>query len=423
MNAPFDIAIIGSGPAGISAAGHAAELKVSHVLLEAQKDHFADTIYKYQKGKHVMAEPGILPLRSPLDFAAGTRENILGIWEAQLKKHAVNLRHGAEVAAIKGVKGDFQIVLADGSEVRAKHIVLSIGLQGNLRKLGVPGEDFPNVQYQLDDPAEYEDETIIVVGAGDAGIENALALAKQNRVILINRIEEFVRVKDGNIALILAADKDDKVAIRYNTTVERVDATPLSATNKFPMAFIANTPAGQESIPCHRIIARLGAIPPRKLVESFGITFPNANMDAVPALSSHYESNVPGIYVVGALGGYPLIKQAMNQGYEAIEYILGNDVEPADEPVLKAKFKNVKITTVAEAVLHIQKSVSLLSSLTQLQLRELLMESEIHRPEEGTVVFSQNDYTNSFYSIVEGSVTVELIDQKGKPVKFELVKG
>ena len=423
MSDQFDIAIIGSGPAGISAAGHAAELKLSHVLLEAQKDHFADTIYKYQKGKHVMAEPGILPLRSPLDFAEGTRENILGIWDSQLKKHAVNLRYGAQVAAIKGAKGDFNIVLADGAEVRAKHIVLSIGLQGNLRKLGVPGEDLPTVQYQLDDPAEYEDETIIVVGAGDAGIENALALAKQNRVILINRIEEFVRVKDGNIALILAADKEDKVAIRYNTTVERVDATPITADNKFPMTFIANTATGQESIPCHRIIARLGAIPPRKLVESFGITFPNANMDAVPALSSQYESNVPGIYVVGALGGYPLIKQAMNQGYEAIEYILGNNVEPADEPVLKAKFKNVKITTVAEAVLHIQKSVPLISSLTQLQLRELLMESEIHRPEEGAVVFKQNDYTNSFFSIVEGNVTVELMDQKGQLVKFELVKG
>ncbi len=423
MSDQVDIAIIGSGPAGISAAGHAAELKVSHVLLEAQKNHFADTIFKYQKGKHVMAEPGILPLRSPLDFAAGTRENILGIWDEQLKKHGVNLRNGAEVTAIKGAKGDFQIMLADGAEVRAKHIVLSIGLQGNLRKLGVAGENLPTVQYQLDDPDEYDGETIIVVGAGDAGIENALALAKQNRVILINRIDEFVRVKDGNIALILAADRDDKVAIRYNTTVERVDATPVSATNKFPMAFIANTPKGQEVIACHRIIARLGAIPPRKLVESFGITFPNANMDAVPALSSHYESNVPGIYVVGALGGYPLIKQAMNQGYETIEYILGNDVEPADEPVLKAKFKNVKITTVSEAILHIQKSVPLLSSLTQLQLRELLMESEIHRPEEGTVVFNQNDYTNSFYSIVEGSVTVELIDQKGKPVKFELKKG
>lgn len=73
----FEIAIIGSGPAGLSAAAHAAELKVTHVLLEGER-HFADTIYKYQKGKHVMAEPSVLPLRSPMSFGAGTRENILG---------------------------------------------------------------------------------------------------------------------------------------------------------------------------------------------------------------------------------------------------------------------------------------------------------------------------------------------------------
>ena len=419
----FDIAVIGSGPAGISAASRAAELKISHVLLEAQVDHFADTIFKYQRGKHVMAEPTILPLRSPLPFAEGKRENILGLWDAQLKALNVNIQFNAQVSAINGGKGNFTIALTSGKSVQAKHIVLAIGLQGNLRKLGVAGEDLPTVQYQLDDPEEFSDETIIVVGAGDAAIENALALAKQNRVILTNRSEEFARVKDGNAALILAADKADKVSVRYSTSVARVEATEITATNKFPLLFLANTPTGEESIPCHRIIARLGAIAPRKLVESFGITFPNANMDAVPALSERYESNVPGLYIIGALGGYPLIKQAMNQGYEAVEYILGNNVEPADEPVLRAKFKGVKIASVAEAVQNIQQSVPLLSSLTQLQLRELLMESEIHMLEANEIVFNRNDYTNSFYSIVSGKVSVEFTDAKGNPLKFELGEG
>ena len=70
MTDKVQIAIIGAGPGGLSAAARAAELKVSHVLIEAS-DHLADTIYKYQKRKHVMAEPGVLPLRSPLPFAAG----------------------------------------------------------------------------------------------------------------------------------------------------------------------------------------------------------------------------------------------------------------------------------------------------------------------------------------------------------------
>ena len=419
MSELFKIAIIGSGPAGLSAAAHASELKISHVLLESEQ-HAADTIYKYQKGKHVMAEPGVLPLRSPMSFGAGTRENIINTWDTELKKHAVNIRYGAQVAGITGAKGDFTITLANKETLRAAHVILAIGLQGNLRKLGAPGEDLPMVQYQLDDPEEFSDETIIVVGAGDAAIENAIALAKQNNVILINRNDEFARCKEGNLSAILAAVKEGKVDCRYGTRVESVTLTPGGAT---PAVFNAKTPQGAESISCHRIIARLGATPPRKLVESFGINFPNSDANAVPVLSPQYESNVPGIYVVGALGGYPLIKQAMNQGYEAVEYALGNNVEPADEPVLKAKFKNVKIVTVTDAIAHIQQSVPLLSGLTLLQIRELLLESEIQRPAEGEIVFEKNDYTNSFYAIIEGGVVVETATSTGAAIAFQLARG
>ncbi len=421
MSERFKIAIIGSGPAGLSAAAHAAELKIPHILLESEK-HAADTIYKYQKGKHVMAEPGVLPLRSPMSFGAGTREKIIGTWDEELNKYAVNMRYGALVSGITGGIGDFTIALANQETVRAEKVILAIGVQGNLRKLGCAGEDLPMVQYQLDDPGEYADETIVVVGAGDAAIENAIALAAQNNVILINRNDEFARCKEGNLSAVMAAIKDGKLECRYGTRVESVEAddTPGSA---FPAKFNAKTPHGDESIPCHRVIARLGATPPRKLVESFGIQFPNSDPGAVPVLSPQYESNVPGIYVVGALGGYPLIKQAMNQGFEAVEYCLGNMVEPADEPVLKDKFKNVKITNVNDAIAHIQKSIPLLSGLSPLQLRELLLESEIHRPEEGEVVFEKNDYTNSFYSIIEGGVVVEATTSTGAAIAFQLGKG
>ena len=59
----FEIAVIGSGPGGMSAAAHAAQLGVSHVLLEASPKH-SNTIQKYQKGKHVMDTPNkqIIPV-------------------------------------------------------------------------------------------------------------------------------------------------------------------------------------------------------------------------------------------------------------------------------------------------------------------------------------------------------------------------
>ncbi len=411
MNELFTIAIIGSGPSGLSAAAHAAELGVTHVLLEAEPQ-IAHTIYKYQKGKYVMAEPSALPLRSPLRFAAGSREAVLEAW--QTGSGAINLRLQARVTALSGAHGNFQIKLADGGTVAAQHVVLAIGLQGNVRKLGVPGEDHPVVQYQLDDPKEYEDETIIVVGAGDAAIENALALAEQNRVILINRNEEFTRCKEGNLSAVLTAIKEGRIECRYGTSAQRVE---LKETDAAPACFVAQTPSGVENIGCHRVIARLGAIPPRKLVESFGVQFPNSDPASVPQLSATYESNVKGLYIIGALGGYPLIKQAMNQGYEVVEYILGNKVEPADEPLLQTKFKNYQRTSsVAEALTIVQRNVPLLAGITTLQLREFLLDSEIHTPRPEAIIFKRNDYTNSFFSIVEGEVFIE-IDQ-GEPIRL-----
>ncbi len=73
---PYRIAIIGSGPGGLSAACRAAGKSDSHILLEAQP-HLSNTIFRYQKGKHVMAEPNVLPLRAATGFEAGTREKIL----------------------------------------------------------------------------------------------------------------------------------------------------------------------------------------------------------------------------------------------------------------------------------------------------------------------------------------------------------
>jgi len=414
------IAIIGSGPGGLSCAAHAAELGVPHVLLEAE-DHASHTIYRYQKGKHVMDEPTILPLRSPMSFVAGKRETILDQWNKELEKYKVNIRYRSAVTAIGGAKGTFQITTAGGETVLAENVVLGIGLQGNIRKLGVPGEDLELVQYQLDDPDEYSGETIVVVGAGDAGIENAIALTANNRVILINRSQEFARVKQGNIDLINKAIGEGKLECRYSTTAIKVAA---EETEGRPLCFEAQTPQGVENIACNRVIARLGAIPPRKLVESFGVLFPNANMDAVPQVSDTYESNVPGLYIVGALAGYPLIKQAMNQGYEVVEYILGNAVEPADEPLLKDKFKNYSgAKSVSEALATVQRNVPLFANMATLQLREFMLDSEVQTPRKGEIIFRKDDYTNSLFSIVEGEVFVELPGADGKPKQIALKQG
>ena len=413
MTERYKIAVVGSGPGGLSAAARCAERGLPHVLLEAAP-HLSNTIHRYQKGKHVMDEPGILPLRSPVPFKAGSREEILGAWDAGVARLKVNVRHGAEVTAIaKQDAGHFVLASTAGS-FEADFVVLGIGLQGNIRKLGVPGDDLPFVQYQLDDPDEYAGENIVVVGAGDAAIENAVALAKNNHVVIVNRRDEFARAKQGNLDAILKAIDDGTIECYYNAGPEKVEA--LNVGRK-PGRITLTTPSGKAQILVDRVIARLGATAPRGFVESCGVKFPNKDPASVPAISPQYESNVKGLYIVGALGGYPLIKQAMNQGFEVVEYILGEKVEPADEPLLREKFRAMPgFTTVEAALQRVQDNVRLLSHITPLQLREFMLDSDIRTPRAGETVFERNDYTNSFYSIVEGTVEVVVNAETGQRI-------
>lgn len=405
MVGKFDIAVIGSGPGGMSAAAHAAELGLSHVLLEASPKH-SDTIQKYQKGKHVMDMPSKLPLRSPLAFEAGTREVILDQWEQGMTDTKTNILYKSEVTAIEGEQGNFKISLKNGDEVGAKSIILGIGVQGNPRKLPCTGADFEHVQYQLDDPDEYKGERIAIVGAGDAAIENAVGLAKQNTVCIINRKDEFARAKQGNLDLILSHISDGVIDCHYESNPARIEENP---SNESRYLFYLSTPTGETPVPVDRIIARLGAIPQRSLVESFGVEFPNNSPAALPELSAQYESNVPGMYIIGALGGYPLIKQAMNQGYEVVEYILGNDIDPADHPLLVDAFASLPYDkNVDEILSYLQKSAAIYEDINPLMFREFILDSKVRLCESGEELCVKGEFTNTFFVIIDGSAYVEL---------------
>ncbi|MBM85935.1 MAG: oxidoreductase [Rhodospirillaceae bacterium] len=397
MTDTFDIVVVGSGPAGLSAAGRAAQRGVSHVLFE-RTDHASDTIYKYQKKKFVMATPDVLPLQSDMRFQAGVREDVLGAWDSGLEEHNVNIRYNSEVTGIEGSHGDFTITVNGNETVKAQHVIMSIGLQGNLRQLGVPGQEWGKVQYQLDDPLEYDGETVVVVGAGDAAIENAIGLTEQNEVAIVNRKGEFARAKQGNLNAISAAIESETIDCYYEASPVRVE----------PGMVVLKTPEGEAEVKCDRIIARLGANPPRRFVEACGIKFSSDDPSALPELSATYESSVPGMYIIGALAGYPLIKQAMNQGYEVVERILGHPVEPADQPLLEERFSSIDGMSVDEVLEAIQANVPLLSHMSRLQLREFMLESQIHRVGPGDIIFERNDFTNSVYSVVDGAVDIQI---------------
>lgn len=401
--AHYRIAIIGSGPAGLSAAAHAAALGITHVLIE-KTDHLSDTIFKYQKGKHVMATPSNLVLRSDLDFDAGKREFILETWDEQIASGKVNVRLNSEVTAITGQPGKFVIEIKGGDTIHAEAVVMAIGTQGNPNKLRCPGADLPLIQYQLDDPGEYFDEHITVIGSGDAGIENALGLAadpKQNNIVsILNRGTDFARAKAANVKLLEEAEAGGRIFVRRETSPAEVR----------PGELVLETRDGQETIRCDRIIARTGSRPPRGFVEACGIDFTSEDRGAFPKLSPSFETTQQGVHVIGALAGYPLIKHCMNQGYDVVEFLNGNlDLKPADEPILAEKFSALPgVRSVDQWLETFRSNVVILQELSPLQMRELMLDSTVAGYDAGEVIFERNDPGSSMFGIAEGSVLVEV---------------
>ena len=330
------MAIVGSGPAGLSAAAHAAALGMSHVLLE-KTDHLSDTIYKYQKGKHVMATPSNLVLRSDLDFDAGKREAMLGTWDeqtggAQGQRAATTPRSPRSPAT----KGDFTLKTKSGRRDRRRDGGPGDRHAGQSQPGALPGRrgrggPVPaRRSRRIHRRAHHRDRR---GRRGDRERDgprrrSAAAQHRHHRQPLGRFRHRQGRQRRG-----AAGDggrrADHRAGSRpppRRSTRARSPSTPATARSRRR---------------CDRVIARMGSAPPRAFVEGIcaefeekdgkkaikpgtGIEFTSADRVAYPKLSPTFESTVPGIYVIGALAGYPLIKHCMNQGYDVIEFINGN---------------------------------------------------------------------------------------------------
>ena len=175
MEKIYDLIIIGSGPAGLTAAIYAQRAKLETLVIEASYVSGGQVVNTYEVDNY----PG-LPGISGMDLGTTLRNHADRMGGAFVRERVKELE----------LEGDIKTVRTQKNEYRTKTLILAMG--ASHRKLGVPGEDTfggLGVSYCATcDGAFFKGKVTAVVGGGDVAVEDAIFLARGcEKVYLIHR--------------------------------------------------------------------------------------------------------------------------------------------------------------------------------------------------------------------------------------------
>lgn len=213
----LDLAIIGAGVSGVSAALEAKKAGLNFKVFEATQ--MFSTIVNFPKAKPIYTYPTDMVPAGQMKLTADVKEALLDELEAQRKAAGIEVTP-VRIEKIERKAGE---LLLNG-RIRAKRVIVAIGRSGNYRKLNVPGENLDKVYNRLYDPKEYAGRHALVVGGGDSALETAIALAICGaHVVLSYRNKDFSRPKPENIEKIRILEKNPMApAAVEHPTSERV---------------------------------------------------------------------------------------------------------------------------------------------------------------------------------------------------------
>ena len=256
----LDVVIIGGGPAGISASLAAIEHKLRFITVE--QDSFGGTVAHFPRGKLVMTQPATLPIIGKVAFREISKEKLLEFWHEAARKTGLKIRYGERVDAIHHNGQVIEVKTTRGSYL-ARTVLLAIGRRGTPRRLEVPGEDASKVVYRLTDPAQYRGKHVLVVGGGDSALEAASSIADERgtTVTLSYRSESFARAKLKNRERVAKAERDGRLKLMLQSTVEQVDPDSVALTWKGQPLALRND----------AVIVCAGGILPTGLLKSIGV--------------------------------------------------------------------------------------------------------------------------------------------------------
>jgi len=233
-----DIAIIGGGVSGMSAAMEAQKAGLSYVLFESSQSFH--TVENFPKGKPIFTYPTDMTPVGGIQYGvkSSVRESLLEDMKAQVRDAGVEVTIG-QISHVKKQGALTQVIHIEenGQEPKvtsALRTIVAIGRSGNFRQLGVPGEELDKVMNRLHDPRDFEGKKVVVVGGGDSAVEAAVSLAECGaEVTLSYRKPELNRPKPENVETLtaLSSSKDAALTLALGTTPVEVTERSFSYRN------------------------------------------------------------------------------------------------------------------------------------------------------------------------------------------------
>ncbi|MFO7793338.1 MAG: FAD-dependent oxidoreductase [Candidatus Saliniplasma sp.] len=286
----YDVLIVGTGPAGYTAALYTSRYKLDTVIVGEM--------------------PGGLISEAPEVCNFPTRTSISGMelaskMEEQVKELGVEVIYD-KVEDIQGSDNDFTIS-ASRDEYKAKKVILATGQER--RRLGLDREGEltgRGVSYCATcDAAFYNEKTVGVVGGGDAALASALLLVEYaDKVYILYRKDDFFRPEPIRVEEV---NQNEDIESVFNVNVEG-----LIGDEKLTGVKLDN----DETLELDGLFIEIGSIPNNELAKTVGAKIVD---NGYIKTDENRRTKIPGIYAAGDVIDSPL-KQAITaagQGAEA----------------------------------------------------------------------------------------------------------
>lgn len=271
-----EVAILGGGPAGMTAGLYLCRSNIDVVLLEKQLP-----------GGQVAWSPLIENYPGFPDGIEGP--DLVELIKAQIERFGLEIKSFAEVVGLTPEE-DYKLIKLEKEEVKALSVIIATGRTP--KKLGIPGEDEytgRGISYcaTCDGPL-FKDKVVLVVGGGDAAVQEALHLTRfTSKVLLVHRRDEL----RASSYLQERAFSNPKLEILWNSEIAEVRGNDTVNS----VSVVNNQTGEQASIDVSGVFFYVGNIPNTAfLAEEIEL-----DDSGYVVTDDTLETSVPGIFAAG----------------------------------------------------------------------------------------------------------------------------